>query len=228
MAKRTSTGQCSFCGKSFGKSGITRHLKSCKERADNSKGAASPTGRRPKKVHSFHVVVEGRYQREYWMHLEVPAKLQLLELDNFLRDTWLECCWHLSAFTIGNTTYFSETMEEFGDAGMDIALGRLVGPRMQFRHEYDFGTTTELALRIISEGEMADQDIRLMARNDAPAFPCRECGSPATKICSECNWEDEGLFCDECAGKHGCEEEMFLPVVNSPRTGLCAYSGESE
>ena len=224
MATGTSTGTCGFCGRSFGKSGIARHLKSCKDRAGGSDGADGPTGRRSKMGRGFHVIVEGRRQSQYWMHLEVPAKLQLLELDSFLRDIWLECCGHLSAFTVGNTTYSSYAMDDFDD-DMEIALGRLFLPGMRFRHEYDFGTTTELALRIISEGEMAGREIRVLARNDAPVLPCGECGSPAAEICSECNWEGEGLLCDECTGKHACGEEMFLPVVNSPRTGMCGYSG---
>ena len=28
-----------------------------------------------------------------------------------------------------------------------------------------------------------------------------------------------------CADEHSCEEEMRLPVTNSPRAGVCAYSG---
>ena len=226
MATRTSTGQCGFCGQHFGKSGIARHLNSCKDKAGGLGGSAGPTGRR-KKAPGFHVVVEGRYQSEYWMHLEVPAKLKLLELDSFLRNTWLECCWHLSAFTIGHTTYYSEAMEDFDDIDMEIPLDRLLQPGMRFTYEYDFGTTTDLALRIIGKGDMTGQDIQVLARNDAPVLLCGECELPATEICQECSWEGEGLLCDECIGKHGCEEEMFLPVVNSPRKGMCAYSGET-
>jgi len=29
----------------------------------------------------------------------------------------------------------------------------------------------------------------------------------------------------KCARSHECDHEMFLPVVNSPRAGVCAYSG---
>ncbi len=228
MATRTSTRQCSFCGQRFGKSGIARHLKSCKEKAGGSEGAVGAAGRHPKKASSFHMVVEGRHRPEYWMHLEVPAKSQLLGLDGFLRETWLECCWHLSAFTVGDMAYFSEPMEEYDDKSMKIALSRLLASGMRFAYEYDFGTTTHLALRIIAEGEMTGQDIQVLARNDAPVLLCGECGLPAVEICQECSWEGEGLLCDECTGKHGCEEKMFLPVVNSPRTGMCAYSGETD
>ncbi len=228
MATRTSTGTCSFCGNSYGKSGMARHLKACKARAAISGDQAATTGRRPRKISGFHLVVEGLGVPGYWMHLEVPANQQLGDLDDFLRDTWLECCGHLSAFAIEKVSYVSAPMGEFEDRGMGVALSRLLRPGMRFLHEYDFGDTTGLSLRVISEGEMAGREIRLMARNDAPALPCSECGSPSAKICSECVWDDQGLLCDECAGKHGCDEEMLLPVVNSPRTGMCAYTGESE
>ena len=37
--------------------------------------------------------------------------------------------------------------------------------------------------------------------------------------------EGEGWVCDECAPKHKCGEDMLLPVVNSPRVGMCGYTG---
>ena len=37
----------------------------------------------------------------YWMHLEATSSTTLATLDRFLWDTWLKCCGHLSAFTIG-------------------------------------------------------------------------------------------------------------------------------
>lgn len=225
MATARPKGRCSFCSRAFSKSGIGRHLQSCKERAKESKSPAGPTGRPARRVNSFHIVVEGHYLPGYWMHLEVPARLQLYDLDHFLRITWLECCGHMSAFTIGRTTYYYEPMEEFNDIGMNFALSRVLAHGTSFRYEYDFGDTTELALRIVSEGKMAGRDIRLMARNDPLVLSCTECGSPAAQICLECSWDDEGLFCDECAAQHG-HQEMFLPVVNSPRMGQCAYDGE--
>ncbi|MEJ5252084.1 MAG: hypothetical protein HPY54_00055 [Chthonomonadetes bacterium] len=46
-------------------------------------------------------------------------------------------------------------------------------------------------------------------------------------VCSSCLWEDEenAWLCKECARKHDCGEEYFLPVVNSPRVGQCGYTG---
>lgn len=41
----------------------------------------------------------------YWLYLEMPARATLTDLDGFLRDIWLECCGHLSAFDIGTVRY---------------------------------------------------------------------------------------------------------------------------
>ena len=40
------------------------------------------------------------------------------------------------------------------------------------------------------------------------------------------NYEDKGYLCDECAKGHECGEEMLLPIVNLPQTGVCGYAGQ--
>lgn len=66
----------------------------------------------------------------------------------------------------------------------------------------------------------------MLARNHDPQLPCEKCGKGvATQICSDCQWSGEGWLCDKCAGRHKCGEEMLLPVVNSPRAGVCGYTG---
>jgi hypothetical protein len=110
---------------------------------------------------------------------------------------------------------------------MDVALGEVLSPRMKFYHEYDFGTTTELTLRVVSErkGEFKGKSIQVLARNDPLTIICGSCRKIATQVCSQCIWSGEGWLCDECAPKHECGEDMLLPVVNSPRVGMCGYTG---
>ena len=110
---------------------------------------------------------------------------------------------------------------------MDVVLGEVLRRGTTFSHEYDFGTTTELKLKVHSEreGSARGRSIRLLARNDPPSVRCESCGKPATKVCSQCIGDGGGWVCDGCGRTHECEEEMFLPVVNSPRVGLCAYVG---
>jgi hypothetical protein len=62
--------------------------------------------------------------------------------------------------------------------------------------------------------------------NEPPSIPCMSCGKIAAQVCTECLWSGEGWLCDECAAEHECGEEMLLPVVNSPRVGVCGYTGQ--
>jgi hypothetical protein len=169
----------------------------------------------------------------YWLDLEMGAKALLTDLDDFLREIWLECCGHLSAFTFGQDIYTvppdDPLDEDLGAQSMDISVGKLFSPvGTSFSHEYDFGSTTRLKLRVQSEreGRIRSPLIRLLARNEAPEWKCAICSQPATLVCSF-GWGDEDLFsCDKHAHRHkGCDEESFLPVVNSPRMGVCAYEG---
>ena len=225
MTRQTSNGKCNLCGGTFRKAAMTKHLKSYKQRKDTAE-ASSPS-RSPRKSKTLHLVAEGRYSPNYWMHLEVPAAAKLAELDDFLRQIWLECCGHMSAFTVEGKNYSVAPMADFDDESMDVKLNEVIRPGMKFYHEYDFGTTTELALKVLSEGETepGGELIRVLARNDPPPIECQSCGKPATQVCTVCIWSGEGWLCDECAGEHECGEEMLLPVVNSPRVGMCAYTG---
>jgi hypothetical protein len=62
---------------------------------------------------------------------------------------------------------------------------------------------------------------------------CVTCGiEPATQMCSVCIYNEDAKFCDKCAKKHAKKCEDFadyasLPVVNSPRVGVCCYTGGS-
>ena len=53
----------------------------------------------------FHLLVEAKYSKQYCLHLLIPLQSSLSELDNFLRNIWLECCGHISQFNINDITY---------------------------------------------------------------------------------------------------------------------------
>jgi hypothetical protein len=227
MAKIKSTGTCALCGAKSESSEMSRHLKACL--------AKQPAAKKPERL--FHIAVEGADAPEYWMHIEVPARVTLEDLDGFLRDTWLECCGHLSAFEIGRKQYLpDEAVEHEGDESMDVALSDVLKPGMEFGHQYDFGSTTALALRVVAEYEGApparkDEPVRVLARNDPPEIECGKCGKPAVLVCPECMYDKMGWLCKACAKKHEneCEGgEMMLPVVNSPRVGVCGYCGPED
>lgn len=243
MPRVASSGNCELCGKTYRKSGMTRHLQSCL--------AKNGLPRQPRRRHvrSIHLFVEDDYRPEYWMHLAAPASITLEELDQYLRDVWLECCLHLSSFSIGRNNYFcpeyfisiyGEEAEggngplaglagiiallgEEEEQQMNVQLSQVAPPGVRFRYEYDFGTTSELNLRSVAEIAGPAGGISLLARNDAPSFDCSICGAPATWVSpSEDDWiaMTAGL-CDSCAPT----SEYRLPIVNSPRSGVCGYDG---
>jgi hypothetical protein len=193
---------------------------------------ATTIGKQPRGGQIFHLVIEGRYDPEYWLHVEVPGKATLQDLDEFLRRIWLECCGHLSAFTIDGVCYSSYPDNSWGfgppQRSMNVGLYRVLRPGLKLSYEYDFGSTTDLILRIIAEreGTTKGKVVQVMARNDPPDVACVRCGKPATHVCTECQWSGEGWMCEQCLQEHACGDELALPVVNSPRVGVCGYTGD--
>jgi hypothetical protein len=241
MTAEQTSGQCRLCVRSFGKRQMTNHLKSCwKQRI--TPGAKKST------ESWFHLVVEGRHAPDYWLHLQTSSKATFGELDSVLRRIWLECCGHLSAFefplkrpTFGRGAPVdifammdrvragTDLPMDDEDALMEMRLGSKLSPAARFTHQYDFGTTTHLALRVAAEysAPALKGNIKVLARNEPPADFCVACKKPATQICTECMYEGQATFCDNCAAEHKCGEEMLLPLVNSPRAGACGYTGPS-
>ncbi|RLE47615.1 MAG: hypothetical protein DRJ31_08595 [Candidatus Methanomethylicota archaeon] len=234
MVREVSIGRCIFCNGTFSKGEMTKHLKSCKQRKVMLESSSK---KKSLKTKIFHVMVEGRFLPQYWLHLEASANATLKDLDEFLRDIWVECCGHMSAFTIRGVRYVtgagidSMWMEMGfvpGGRDMNVPLKKVLSPRLKFYYEYDFGTPTELVLKVVAErkGEITGKPIQLLARNEPPLIRCEVCGKIATWVCSQCIGENKGWLCDKCARKHKCGKDMLLPVVNSPRVGMCGYTGE--
>ena len=70
-----------------------------------------------------------------------------------------------------------------------------------------------------------------MARNNPPELICMECDQPASGICIECVYEDDkdGLLCRQHVKTHPHRDYGDpMPVVNSPRMGMCGYEGPAE
>lgn len=226
MTRTTARGTCALCGYRSSKAGITRHLKSCPSAHDGTQG-------RPAKL--FHLRAEDAESPLYWLDLEVKKGAALADLDAFLRAVWLECCGHLSMFKIGPARYtvdygtdYGSPFEDSDERGMGTKLGEALEPGLVFSHEYDFGSTTYLELKVVGEreGRIGREPLRLLARNDAPSWECSVCSAAATQINTEAMWEEGNPFyCDQHAEG---EEWAFLPVVNSPRMGVCGYTGALE
>ena len=91
------------------------------------------------------------------------------------------------------------------------------------RYEYDFGSTTTLYVTFVRYTARPQQKaaVRVLARNAPYAFVCCKCGKPAVRVSAD-EW-DPSFYCDDCA--RDVDVDM-LPVVNSPRMGVCGYTGE--
>ncbi|MDR3245275.1 MAG: hypothetical protein LBT50_02445 [Prevotellaceae bacterium] len=243
-----SSGKCLFCGKTFAKAGINRHLKTHLEQ----KTTENPKGK------SFFVKVETdpRYgNTPYFLSLWVGGTATMENLDDFLRNIWLECCGHMSEFTNpakrmqgggmwgyfeamellerGKQKEYEELMEETnGEISMSRKVSQVFYKGLALKYEYDFGSSTNLQLTVMDEYPVkADKKIVLLSRNEPLEWLCDLCQKePATQICTVHDWGDDSMFCDKCAKKHArkCSdfrEYASMPVVNSPRMGVCAYTG---
>ena len=139
----------------------------------------------------------------------------------------------------GKNNVITAILDFIGDIksnDMNVAVAQMAPPGARFRYDYDFGATTELTLRSIAEIEVAitpgDCGVILLARNDPPPFACVFCGQPATWVTpSPEDWiaMTTGV-CDQCLPRLDCAphpgSNWRLPIINSPRYGVCGYDGE--
>lgn len=202
-------GKCIYCGQIFSGRGLSRHL------ATHLKN--EPADGRKK---SFHLVVDAK---PYFLHLLMDGSAALHDLDGFLRAIWLECCGHMSQF--GYERWSDNTLKPSTKCSQAFDKGSWLW------YAYDFGSTTELIIRCVDVYPIATPEgIRLLSRNEPLDIPCDHCKKKqATELCTVHYGEDEMYFCEDCAEIHQeqCEDADYamLPVVNSPRMGVCAYEG---
>jgi hypothetical protein len=243
MVKKTGTeGNCLYCSNSYsGITMMTRHLESCEKRKNfylemNEKIRNIPQSNNI----VFLLSISSKNYPEYWMFVEIDGRSKLKAMDNFLRDTWLECCGHLSSFTIKGTRYesqldpfpFPDPFFNENSKTMEQSTSNIFQPGMNIDYVYDYGSSTELVLKVISDipGKIGGKNkVKLVARNNELVFKCTRCKKEtATKICAVCIHEknrNSASFCNNCVNLHRCGKEMALPIVNSPRSGECGYTG---
>jgi hypothetical protein len=205
------------------KGGLSKHLPNCTQR---QKVIAEVEQKRDEAQKLYHLRVQDAYNSDFWLDLEMNGAATLKDLDGYLRAIWLECCGHLSQFSIG------------GWSGDEIAkknrIDKVFRPGVELTHIYDFGTSSETLIKLVDirQGKPTTRHpIALMARNHMPEAVCIECGQPATWLCMECMYEEDspGTLCDQHAQNHPHDNYGEpLPLVNSPRTGMCGYSGPAD
>jgi hypothetical protein len=133
----------------------------------------------------------------------------------------------------GKQNEYEKLMENLnGEIPMSRKVNQLFSKDFKLEYEYDFGSTTALQLTVIDEYPIkADKKIVLLSRNEPPELLCHSCQKEyATQICTAHDYDEDCMFCDKCAKKHSkvCEDfedYASMPVVNSPRMGVCGYDG---
>lgn len=213
-AKKRTKGECVFCNKEFTKSGMRKHLSSCRQRQKMIKEKEVGNS---KEIPLYHLEVSTPFGSVFFLNLEVNAYSELHELNHYLRAIWLECCGHLSQFSYSGS--FGEELP------MESKIHEVVEPDIKISHIYDFGTSTETHIELVEDRygtPLTTQPICLMARNNLPELVCELCDNPASRI-------GEGPLCtDHIDSDPEFEAEELLPIVNSPRTGVCGYDGPAE
>jgi len=205
------------------KGGLTRHLSACSQRQEAIDAADQKRGQEQV---LYHLRVQDAYLPDFWLHLEMNGSATLGNLDSYLRAIWLECCGHMSQFSIGGWS---------GDEiPMRTRIDRVFQPGVELTHIYDFGTSSETLVKAVGVREdrpLTRHPIVLMARNNPPEVVCMECDQPASWLCMECIYEldKSGTLCDEHVEGHPHEDYGDpMPLVNSPRMGMCAYCGPAD
>jgi hypothetical protein len=190
---------------------------------------AYPDGKDVETVTRIRVDVPGS---PFWLDVDVKATATLRELDTFLRDLWLDCCGHLSSFEVGPVRYVVARDEFFGPRPGERSMNARVSASLPpagsvFAYEYDYGSTTHLRLKVVDlrQAPRRRDAVRLLARNEAPIWQCNECSDAATSLCADCVDEGGAFACEAHVEDHECGGEAMLPVVNSPRMGVCGYIG---
>ncbi|MBN1166469.1 MAG: hypothetical protein JXA44_04980 [Methanospirillaceae archaeon] len=218
MAKQIPTpGICRICKEDVTKRTIIPHLK--KKHGE------------PGSSEKYLILIDTPYASPYWLAIAADPEETLADLDQVLRDVWVECCGHLSSFIIGGTEYSIDGMgedleDDFGESeSMNIPLDAVLAPGMRCTYLYDYGSTTELKVRVSDTipCDIIGDQIVVLGINNKPEAQCTKCQNKAVYHYTE--WDDETVLCRSCSSDEEIDECYLLPITNSPRSGICGYEG---
>lgn len=212
-------GKCAKCDKMYGAAQAGTHLLKCVLQSDTPSKSMTE---------GYFIRISWAEQPGmYWIFATIPKNASLSLLDAFLRGTWLECCGHLSEFTIEGRSYMSHTDSGNHNQSMKNQVGKLLSPGSVCEYVYDMGSSTDLEIRVLGEVHTCPQKkVTILMQNDPPNLPCESCKKTANIICSQCG----DTICDACSERHSCvvdedDDYMLMSLVNSPRAGVCGYEG---
>lgn len=132
---------------------------------------------------------------------------------------------------------------------MQYQLKNVLDVGIEFTYEYDFGSTTELVIKVLDyrKGRRTNERVTILSRNQPPKIMCSHCGeNEAQCVRPEGYYNGTPFWCEDCiAGMYeedskdgeqsdkqklycAMEEEFYLPICNSPRMGTCGYCGSEK
>ena len=222
MPPRSSPGTCLLCKTSIGRTAMLRHSMEC------LKKSGWPESDKP----SYVIRVDGFHTKVFWLLVLARHDATLDDLDGLLRDVWVECCGHLSAFNIYGRSFSSHSdvdgFDEDDESGLSVPLDEVIGPDSAFTYEYDFGSTTKLKLSVVGVSPVSPENrpLVLIARNDRLEIPCYFCKGKGEYLVTD--WPDNPyqiVICRDCTKKKvdALEQEYVVVFPDSPRAGTCDY-----
>ena len=202
-----SPGWCHLCGDTFLADEAKAHIETCITQTVEKKYIIRDFDERYARSSPVMIWVRSEELR-HWMMLVMQPTTSLRQLDQFLRNQWLECCGHMSHFEIGKVHYsacvpgpgdppnFDTAMAEPNEQHMVHTIEETVTDKDRFSHEFDYGDTTCLDLEHVAalpfpyyclpdlikppkEAEgYSDDFITIVARNQPPEH-CFTCRKTA-------------------------------------------------
>ena len=129
------------------RTGIAKHLQTCKKRVDLYEKAE-------KTEKYFELLLYGAYNKDYWLIIQIKENATLDDLDRFIRDIWVECCGHLSVFEIDGVSYEREPDDDFGST-----------------------TEIMVKVLDHYSAQKQNEKVVILSRNNPPEFACSICGN---------------------------------------------------
>lgn len=207
-------GICMICAQEMSAQQMREHITECVKNAQHGHGEDN-----------LILHIADRDDADYWMEAAVKKDATLMQLDQFLRDVWLDS-EHNSMAVCGGTEYYCADAAAFGGRSMNVRIFKHMAVGTQMLYEYDFEHTTRLVIDVLGEfkAEKRHKKAIQIARNIQPKYACVKCGRKAEFTAAR---DGEPIaqkaYCTECGGMDEGIKDTLLPILNSPRCGMNGY-----
>jgi hypothetical protein len=192
---------CDLCYQKFGCRKIITHIPSCIiEKNINKSGFLIEF------ISSSYIT-----RKQYYMYVIFGTTSTFNDIDKLLRE-WLKCCDHLSIIEndiqpryLDNRVNYESPISQYRE-------------NIKFRYEFDMCSTTIVYFKILKKlnGYDNNNNIDIIYKNKEYNVKCK-CNEKAKKVLQQ------ELICDKCLIEFDDDLlDLCLPIVNSPRIGICA------